>query len=216
MKKLVTGILAMLLCFGCLAGCGDTTNTSSSTPDASTPNASTPDASTPDESTPDEPSEPAHPHETDLSDVKDYVYEQMAKKSLETRESFTVINTFSFIGAEEKYDIAWSVDVTEGVTIQEGEAEDTVAVVLRANGSKSLAKACDIGIFAKQVAKLWVKQPAPAEEGAVLVLGVIGGKKFADLLIRLVQCLRGKGHARGNVQIDDGIARHQPLVPLGL
>ena len=128
MKKLVTGILAMLLCFGCLAGCGDTTNTSSSTPDASTPNASTPDASTPDESTPDEPSEPAHPHETDLSDVKDYVYEQMAKKSLETRESFTVINTFSFIGAEEKYDIAWSLDVTEGVTIQEGEKEDTVVI----------------------------------------------------------------------------------------
>ena len=157
MKKLVTGILAMLLCFGCLAGCGDSNSSESSsstpevsTPDASTPDESTPDASTPDESTPDTSSPdastpdestpdtsspddggevtPVHPHETDLKDVKDYVYEQMAKKNLETRENFTVINTFSFMGTEEKYDIAWSVDVTEGVTIQEGEAEDTVVI----------------------------------------------------------------------------------------
>ena len=128
MKKLVTGILAMLLCFGCLAGCGDNADTSSSTPDASTPNASTPDTSTPDTSTPDTPADPAHPHEVDLADVKDYVFEQMSKKNLETRESFTVINTFSFIGAEEKYDIAWSLDVTEGVTITEGETEDTVVI----------------------------------------------------------------------------------------
>ena len=123
MKKLVTGILAMLLCFGCLAGCGETTDNSSSTPDASTPNASTPDTSTPDT-----PADPADPHEVDLADVKDYVFEQMSKKNLETRESFTVINTFSFIGAEEKYDIAWSLDVTEGVTITEGETEDTVVI----------------------------------------------------------------------------------------
>ena len=99
---------------------------------------------------------------------------------------------------------------------QEGEAEDTVAVALRANGSKALAKAYDIGAFAKQIRKLRVGQPASSKERAILVLGVIGGKKFADLLIRLVKCLGGKGDAGGNMQIDGGVARHQPLVPLGL
>ena len=52
MKKLFPGILALLMAFGMMVGCGEKP-ADSSTPAGSTPPASTPDTSTPDDSTPD-------------------------------------------------------------------------------------------------------------------------------------------------------------------
>ena len=117
MKKLFPGIVAMLMCFGFVAACGDNGgNTSSSTPGTSSEDSSSNSSVTVD------------PHEATLNDVKSYVHEQLIKKNFETRNDFTLINSFSFIGEDVKYDISWSVNVTEGVTIVEGETEDTVVI----------------------------------------------------------------------------------------
>ena len=116
MKKLVPGILALLMAFGCLTAC-------TPTDPESTPSGSTPPASTPD-STP----TPTHQHETDLADVVDYYLEMFSKKDYTTYKNFKVPNTFSFMGATEKYDIAWASNVGV-VTIEEGadgSKEDTV------------------------------------------------------------------------------------------
>ena len=116
MKKLFPGILAMVMCFGMLAACGDN-NKPSSSPDSSPADSSSSSSVT-----------PTDPHEATLNDVKSYVHEQLIKKNYETRKDFTLMNSFSFIGEDVKYDISWSVDVEEGVTIVEGETEDTVVI----------------------------------------------------------------------------------------
>lgn len=116
MKKLFPGILALLMCFGSLAACGDKDKDKSSS-DASSSESSSSSSST-----------VTDPHEADLQDAKEYVQGLLSGKTFETRKSFTLINSFSFYGATEKYDISWSVDVTSGVTIEEGETEDTVVI----------------------------------------------------------------------------------------
>ncbi len=118
MKKLLPGILALLMAFGCLTACGTTSDGSSSD------GGSTPPASTPDDSTP---AAPTDPHEVDLADVKDYLMEQLAEKDLETYKDFTLPNSFSFIGTTEKFDIAWTSNAA-AATIEEGETEDTVKI----------------------------------------------------------------------------------------
>ena len=122
MKKLLPGILALLMAFGCMTACGQT-------PDASTPGESTPPASTPGESTPpaSTPEDPQHQHETDLADVKDYLLEQISKKDLSTYKDFTLPTSFSFIGETTKYAITWTSNVT-AVTIEAGETEATVKI----------------------------------------------------------------------------------------
>ncbi len=111
MKKLLPGILALLLAFGGLTACKPTDP-------ESTPPASTPDST---------PVQPAHQHETDLKDVKDYLLEQLAKKDLSTYKDFTVPSSFNFIGDTAIYDIVWTSDVA-AVTIEAGETEDTVKI----------------------------------------------------------------------------------------
>lgn len=116
MKKLLPGILALLLAFGGLTAC--TPTDPESTPSGSTPPASTSDST---------PGQTAHPHETDLKDVKDYLLEQLAKKDLSTYKDFTVPSSFNFIGDTAIYDIAWTSNVA-AVTIEAGTTEDTVKI----------------------------------------------------------------------------------------
>ena len=116
MKILFPGILAMVMCFGVMAACGGEGDASSAPESSSSIESSTPESSA-----------PLHEHEKDLNDVKDYLQGLIANKTLDTRVNYTVINSYSFFGEEAKYDIAWSTDV-EGVTIEEGETEDTVVI----------------------------------------------------------------------------------------
>lgn len=134
MKKLIPGILSMLLCLGMATGCdsvqlpdfmngilGKDTASSESIETESTPDSSTPDDSSSEE-TP-----VLGAHEKDLKDVKEYIQGIVNQIALETRKDFTLINTYSFFGETAKYDIAWSVNI-DGVTIVEGENEDTVKI----------------------------------------------------------------------------------------
>ncbi len=121
MKKLFPGILAMLLCFGCLVGCGD------KTPD------STPD-STPNDSTPVVPDVPAQEHDGDLKQVKDAVLVPLASYDSTSNKDYTVPNSYSFYGEEAVYDISWAVTDAEGnavtgVTVEAGTgATDVVKI----------------------------------------------------------------------------------------
>lgn len=121
MKKLFPGILAMLLCFGCLVGCGD------KTPD------STPD-STPNDSTPVVPDVPAQEHDGDLKQVKEAVLVPLASYDSTSNKDYTVPNSYSFYGEEAVYDISWAVTDAEGnavtgVTVEAGTgATDVVKI----------------------------------------------------------------------------------------
>ena len=121
MKKLFPGILAMLLCFGCLVGCGD------KTPD------STPD-STPNDSTPVVPDVPAQEHDGDLKQVKDAVLVPLASYDSTSNKDYTVPNSYSFFGEEAVYDISWAVTDAEGnavtgVTVEAGTGETDVVKI---------------------------------------------------------------------------------------
>ena len=139
MKKLIPGLLSMLLCLGMATGCEVITE---KLPDISLPDISLPgfindllgkDSNETSDSESDSESDsasesteaPLHAHEKDLKDVKEYLQGIVNEIALETRKDFTVINTYSFFGEEAKYDIAWSVNV-EGVTVQEGDGVDTI------------------------------------------------------------------------------------------
>lgn len=113
MKKLIPSLLAMLLCFGMATACNKDGDSSTSEP---TSNSSSSEATT-----------PLHAHEEDLADVKEYLNGDMGAKTLDTRKSFNVLNSYTFFGETTKYDIAWSVDV-EGITITEGDTEDTIVI----------------------------------------------------------------------------------------
>ena len=128
MKKLFPGILALLMAFGMMVGCGEKP-ADSSTPAGSTPPASTPDTSTPDDSTPDEDS-PLYA----LESVKEVLNGSMIQKNVETRKDYTVANQWYSWHADETFDIAWTVtdaagNATTNVTIVEGDGDyDTVKV----------------------------------------------------------------------------------------
>lgn len=128
MKKLFPGILALLLTFGCFAGCGDK-KTDSSSPADSTPPASAPGDSSTDDSTPDEES-PLYA----LNAVKEVLNGAMIKKNVEMRKDYTVANQWYSWHADETFEITWTVTDAEGnattnVTIEEGDGEfDTVKV----------------------------------------------------------------------------------------
>ena len=130
MKKLIPGLLSMLLCLGMATGCEVITD---KLPDVSLPGFVNDllgkDSNETSDSESDSASEstdaPLHAHEKDLKDVKEYLQGIVNEIALETRKDFTLINTYSFFGEEAKYDIAWSVNV-EGVTVQEGDGVDTI------------------------------------------------------------------------------------------
>ena len=124
MKKLFPGILALLMCFGCLTACGPTTGGSSSGDTGSTDN------STPADSTP-----APQVHDADLRDVKNAALVPLADQNTFMNKAYTLINGFSFQGDSAVYDIAWSIadangDLVDGVTITEGQAADTVTIAV--------------------------------------------------------------------------------------
>ena len=142
MKKFIPGLLAMLLCFGMATGCsilgGGESATDSSAP-ASTESATTSSTdNTESTETPDSvdstdssdnggSTETPSAHETDLTDVKDYLIGVMGDKELNTRKDFTVINTYSFFGETTSYTITWTVDVAD-ITITKGTGTDTIVI----------------------------------------------------------------------------------------
>ena len=141
MKKIIPGLLSMLLCLGMATGCDavkeklpdvklpgfleNILGKESASSEEDTASESTPDSSTPDDSSEEPPA--LHAHEQDLKDVKEYLQGIVNEMSLETRKEFKLINSYAFFGETAKYDIAWSVNV-EGITIVEGETEDTVKI----------------------------------------------------------------------------------------
>lgn len=141
MKKIIPGLLSMLLCLGMATGCDavkeklpdvklpgfleNILGKESASSEEDTASESTPDSSTPDDSSEEPPA--LHAHEQDLKDVKEYLQGIVNEIALETRKNFTLINSYSFFGETAKYDIAWSVNV-DGVTVQEGEKEDTIVI----------------------------------------------------------------------------------------
>ncbi|MBQ7948887.1 MAG: hypothetical protein IJ284_03905, partial [Clostridia bacterium] len=125
MKKLLPGILATLLCLGCFTACDQLDSLKSKLPDFLQfgKTESTEDSKKDEDSTPQE----THPHEKDLKDAKDFINGQMQEMTLDTRKGYEVVNSFSFIGSDEVYDVAWSVNI-DGVTVEEGEENDTIVI----------------------------------------------------------------------------------------
>ena len=115
MKKLVPGILALLMCFGCLAGCGESESPSS---DNSTPGAVTPN---PDDSTPDEDAATLDEAATALSAKIDLL-------PTEDRVDYSLPN--SVFVAITKFTVAWEVEcATDGmVSLTAGTTETNVTV----------------------------------------------------------------------------------------
>ena len=97
MKKLLTGLLALLTCFTCATAvaCGDNGNKDNSN---SNSNSESPDV------------------EDELQDAVDYLEALYKDKNAETRQDYDVLA--SIMG----YPITWSVDVASGVTIVEKDA----------------------------------------------------------------------------------------------
>lgn len=115
MKKLVPGILALLMCFGCLAGCGESESPSS---DNSTPGAVTPN---PDDSTPDEDAATLDEAATALSAKIDLL-------PTEDRVDYSLPN--SVFVAITKFTVTWEVEcATDGmVSLTAGTTETNVTV----------------------------------------------------------------------------------------
>ena len=137
MKKLIPGILALMMCFGGLAGCDSLSNmlpdglgnlipglgTESSTP------ATDDSSNNPDDST------PAQAHAAELANVRSLVFNELIEDNISgntsDNRSFTVPNTYNYEGKD--YDVSWTVtdangNAVAGVSISEGEQNDTVII----------------------------------------------------------------------------------------
>ena len=114
MKKLITGILALLSCFAFAAGCTDDDSSSSLSTDTNTESSDT--------NSGDEQDDP-------LTAAKDVLYAQMLDDSNKsTRKNYTVKNTYYSFHVEKDLTVTVSVDVTEGVTVEAGETDWTVKI----------------------------------------------------------------------------------------
>ena len=87
---------------------------------------SVPEDTTSEDSTSEEPS--TDPHVEAMELAKDFVYGSLIEKDLEVSKDYTLIKTFYSGILDEELTITWTVDVTEGVTLVEGETEWTVDV----------------------------------------------------------------------------------------
>ncbi len=96
MKKLLTGIFAMLTCFSCLAATGCDIPFFGGNKD----------------------SESGTQVEFDLEGAADNLYSMYVADHAETSEDYYVVNTVLY--DELYYNVAWSVDVMEGVTLEAG------------------------------------------------------------------------------------------------
>ena len=98
MKKLFPGILAMLMCFGCLTSCfkpaEDESSSSSSTGGSSSSSTPT-DSSTPDEN------DPLYA----LNEAKETIHAQLIEKDVAVRKSYNVMGSFYSFIAEETFTV---------------------------------------------------------------------------------------------------------------
>ena len=130
MKKLVPGILALMMCFGCLAGCDSLSNI---LPEGLT-NLIPGIGSSVDSSTPDESSSSTtltQAHDADLLNARPIAFAEMLEASSTANKSYTVPNSCTVDGKE--FSISWTVtdangNAVAGVSILEGEAKDTVVI----------------------------------------------------------------------------------------
>ena len=118
MKKILTSLLALFASCAVLTACGGGNNAgTSSTPEASVPSSSIPEDST-----------VTDPHQEAMDLARDFVYGSLVDKDIEVSKDYTLIKTFYSGILDEELTITWTVDVTEGVTLVEGETEWTVEV----------------------------------------------------------------------------------------
>ncbi len=129
MKKLIPGILALMMCFGGLAGCDQLKDKLPFLPnkDSSTP---APDNSTPDDSD-STPEAPTQAHDADLKAVRTLVFADMLEASDTANRSYSVPNSYSHDG--KVYDVSWTVtdadgNAVTGVSVQEGDSNDTIII----------------------------------------------------------------------------------------
>ena len=116
MKKFITSFLALLTCCSLFAACN-----SGKKDDDSTPENSSVSSESSSESAPDSGSEETNPHLTALNAAKENLLGQLINQNVSVRADYQVLNSIYSFHAEETFAVTWSVDVTEGVTIKEGE-----------------------------------------------------------------------------------------------
>lgn len=116
MKKFITSFLALLTCCSLFAACN-----SGKKDDDSTPENSSVSSESSSESAPDSGSEETNPHLTALNAAKENLLGQLINQNVSVRADYPVLNSIYSFHAEETFAVTWSVDVTEGVTIKEGE-----------------------------------------------------------------------------------------------
>lgn len=136
MKKILTSLLALFASCSLLSACSivddvkgwfDKGNASESqSEETSSTLDSVPEDTTSEDSTSEEPS--TDPHVEAMELAKDFVYGSLIEKDLEVSKDYTLIKTFYSGILDEELTITWTVDVTEGVTLVEGETEWTVDV----------------------------------------------------------------------------------------
>ncbi len=125
MKKLLTGFLALLMSFGCLAACNQTGDNSSS--DTTSNSASSDSSST------------VQKHAADLNDVKAAFLMPIGSQESSSSKAYTLRNKFSFDGETAVYTINWSVanadgNAVNGVSLRKG-PQSKDAVVLNVSES---------------------------------------------------------------------------------
>ena len=133
MKKLIPGILALMMCFGTLAGCDQIDKIKDKIPFLPNKDSSTPapdDSSTPggSDSTPEAPTQA---HAADLKAVRTLVFADMLEASDTANRSYSVPNSYSHDG--KVYDVSWTVtdadgNAVTGVSVQEGDSNDTIII----------------------------------------------------------------------------------------
>ena len=120
MKKLLTGLLAMLTCFACATAvaCGDDNKDNSSSTPINTESSDTGSSDTGSSDT------GSSDEEDDLQDAADYLDSLYKDEHKETRTNYEVLPAIW------GYNITWSVDVTEGVEIVVANGKASVSTVM--------------------------------------------------------------------------------------
>ena len=119
MKKLVPGIIALMMCFGGLTACDAISNLIPGLGNSSESSSTVDSSST------------AQEHEAELLNVRPLVFAEMLEASPVSNKSYTVMNSCTVEGVT--YDVSWTVtdangNAVAGVSISEGEANDTVVI----------------------------------------------------------------------------------------
>lgn len=139
MKKLITGILAILSCFAFAVGCTDDSSSSTPSGDLNTESSDTgsSDTGSSDTGSSDTGSSDTGSGDTGSEDeednaleaAKEVLYADMLEDSNKsTYKNYTIKNTYYSWHAEKDFTVTVSVDVTAGVTVEAGETDWTVKI----------------------------------------------------------------------------------------